>query len=133
MSFSGNTLHGLVKTIMLHQGKVAKYSVSLRIQSECGKIRTRKKLRIWTFFTKGFFSCLNLDTVYQYGSAVVALRIARQIVSIKCVCDSYTMTSNLLFMNYWKGMVLSQYIHESCVPCDRNIQNNERYCSNFSL
>ena len=30
------------------------YSVSLRIQSECGKIRT-KKLRIWTLFTQ----CLN--------------------------------------------------------------------------
>ena len=26
--------------------------VSLRIQSECGKIRTRKKLRIWTIFTQ---------------------------------------------------------------------------------
>ena len=123
MFFSCNTLHGLVKAIMPHWGKVPKYSVSLRIQSECGKIRTRKKLRIWTFFT---------HTVYWYGSAVAALKIARQIVSIKCVCDSYTMTSNLLFMNYWKGMVLSKYIHESWVPCDRNIQNNERYCSNFS-
>ena len=27
------------------------YAVFLRIQSECGKIRTRKKLRIWTLFT----------------------------------------------------------------------------------
>ena len=27
-----------------------RYSVSLRIQSECGKIRTRKKPRIWTLF-----------------------------------------------------------------------------------
>ena len=26
--------------------------VSLRIQSECGKIRTRKKLPIWTLFTQ---------------------------------------------------------------------------------
>ena len=28
------------------------YSVNLRIQSECGKIWTRKKLRIWTLFTQ---------------------------------------------------------------------------------
>ena len=27
------------------------YSVNLRIQSECRKIRTKKKLRIWTHFT----------------------------------------------------------------------------------
>ena len=29
-----------------------RYGVSLCIQSECGKIRTRKKLRIWTLFTQ---------------------------------------------------------------------------------
>ena len=28
-----------------------RYTVSLRIQSKCGKIRTRKKLHIWTLFT----------------------------------------------------------------------------------
>ena len=29
-----------------------RYGVSLRIQSKCGKIQTRKKLRIWTLFTQ---------------------------------------------------------------------------------
>ena len=29
-----------------------RYGVSLRIQSEYGEIRTRKKLRIWTLFTQ---------------------------------------------------------------------------------
>ena len=28
------------------------YSVNLRINSECGKRRTKKKLRIWTLFTQ---------------------------------------------------------------------------------
>ena len=29
-----------------------RYLVSLRIQSECGKIQNQKKLRIWTFCTQ---------------------------------------------------------------------------------
>ena len=32
-----------------------RYSVSLCIQSECGKMRTRKKFRIWTIFTQWIF------------------------------------------------------------------------------
>ena len=42
-----------------------RYSVSLRIQSECGKIWTRKKLRIWTLFTQCmcFFKISRKDTL----------------------------------------------------------------------
>ena len=32
-----------------------RYFVSLHIQSECGKIRTKKKIRIWTHFTQKCF------------------------------------------------------------------------------
>ena len=34
---------------------------------------------------------------------------------MKGVCDSYTMTNNINFINYWKVMVLSHYINETCV------------------
>ena len=39
-----------------------RYSVSLCIQSECGKIRTGKKLRIWTLFTQWLQNPKNITT-----------------------------------------------------------------------
>ena len=49
--------------------KVYKYGVSLRILSECGKIRTRKKLLTqWKFFlTCLFFGCLFIFCLSNYG------------------------------------------------------------------
>ena len=42
---------------LVHISRIqTEYSVSLRIQSECGKILTRKKLRIWTLFKQWILS-----------------------------------------------------------------------------
>ena len=37
-------------------------------------------------------------------------------------CDSYAMSNNIHFINYWKAMVLTQYINETCVyPQDKEM------------
>ena len=47
------------------------YGVSLRIQSERGKKRTRKKLRIWTLFTQ--WHLCKLLFIYSANTSLISL------------------------------------------------------------
>ena len=63
-----------------------RYSVSLRIQSKCGKIRTRK-LQIWTLFyavtsTKDIPGCKDLDYYIHKHWRCLVNRVLRKITSL---------------------------------------------------
>ena len=75
--------------------------VSLRIQSECEKIRTRKKLRIWALFT----NC----TVYSSEHLIAYL-----LWVLKRIAEAMLSLCKLSFSLRWEKLLVPTFSHFQC-------------------
>ena len=77
-----------------------RYEVSLCIQSKCGKIRTRKKLRIWTHFTQSFITEIHLNSLQTSCLTTSKKCAVGNATSIRAFKFSYCKITNQLKVPY---------------------------------